>query len=57
MEKYQSFNGVSWNSEDLVSCKQAVCILWWKGVDFETLETLNFGALDVEGTIEEEMKY
>lgn len=57
MKKYEMFDGVYWDSEDLISCKQAACILWNRGVDFETLKTLNFGALDIEAVIRDEMKY
>ena len=56
MKTYESYNGVYWSAEDLISCKQALCILLANGVDLETLKTLNFGALNVEAVIEEETK-
>lgn len=53
MEAKKEFTGVSWDTSDLVSCKQAVEILAGMGVGEEELLTLDFGGLDVSGVIEE----
>lgn len=49
----ENFIGVSWNPEDLNSSKQALIMLFLKGVYYDTLYTLNFGALDVASVIDE----
>ena len=56
MKTYESYNGVYWDTEDLIGCKQALSILLNKGIALETLRALNFGALNVEAVIEEETK-
>ena len=54
--KQEGYNGVFWSADDIIACKQALCILLSKGVALETLKTLNFGALNVEAVIEDETK-
>ncbi len=52
----QYFLGVTWDTEDLVSCKQAVRILFFhKGAEVSELFSLDFGNLDVEGVLDEEV--
>lgn len=48
-----TYNGVTWNPEDLISSKQAIRILLSQGVIEEELLELDFGNLDVESVIEE----
>lgn len=50
----QNYLGVTWDTEDLISCKQAVCILYFcKGLSEDDLYKLNFGNLDIEGVLDE----
>lgn len=49
----KDFNGVSWNTQDLIGCKQAFCILYNEGVNLEVLKTLDFGCLDIASVCEE----
>ena len=51
--KIQNHLGVSWNTEDLISCKWACEILIFKGIDLNVLKALNFGALDVDSVFKE----
>lgn len=53
METKQKFKGVSWDTSDLISCKQAVEILTRMGVGEEELLSLDFGGLDVSEVLEE----
>lgn len=53
MKKKQECKGVSWDTSDLISCKQAVEILTRMGVVEEELLTLDFGGLDVPEVLEE----
>lgn len=49
----ETFEGITWNSEDLLSSKQALLILLNEGVSYETISDLNFGSLDVSSVIDE----
>lgn len=53
MKAKREFLGVSWDTSDLISCKQAVEILTRIGVGEEELLTLDFGGLDVSEVVEE----
>ena len=51
--KKQEFMGVSWDTSDLISCKQAAEILTRMGVGEEELMDQDFGGLDVSAVLEE----
>jgi hypothetical protein len=51
----ENFNGVYWDANDLLQCKQAYKILRMEGFSYEDLSDLNFGNLDVI-SVEEEME-
>lgn len=46
-------NGVSWNTDDLFSCKNAFCMLLNMGFSFDELSELDFGNLDLFSVAEE----
>lgn len=50
----ENFNGVYWNPNDLLQCKQAYKILRNMGYSYEDLSELDFGNLDII-SVEEEM--
>lgn len=50
----KSYLGVWWNTDDLISCKQAVAILYFDmGVPEEEINTLDFDELDVQDVLDE----
>ena len=50
----QSYLSITWDTEDLISCKQAVYILYFReGVSEAELYKLNFGNLDIEDVLDE----
>lgn len=51
--KKRFYNGVFWDSDDLIACKQACQILFKKGVSEEILSQLDFGNLDVSEVLNE----
>ena len=51
----ENFNGVYWDTNDLLQCKQAYKILRNMGYSYEDLSDLDFGSLDVI-SVEEEME-
>lgn len=47
-----NYNGVEWNTEDLVGCKQAAEILYYREqVPYEELCELDFGNLDLAAAL------
>ena len=51
--KYQ-FLGVTWDTEDLISCEQAVAELYFnEGVSVKELYELNFAGIDIDEVIDE----
>ena len=52
-----NYNGITWNSKDLLSCKNALIILLKEGTSIEVIYELElkdmFGSLDVSDVIEE----
>lgn len=52
-DKYKrTYAGVTWDKTNLLSCKNAVRILY-ETISLEELETLDFGNLDVDSVIQE----
>lgn len=50
----QNYLGVTWDTEDLVSCKQAVAELFFNmGVSEEEINKLNFADLDIQDVLDE----
>lgn len=46
------YNGVSWNTQDLMECKQAFVILYFhKKVSMSIIDSLDFGNLDIDAVM------
>lgn len=48
-----SCNGISWDSQDLIACKQAFLIMIQDGWSLEDLKQLDFGNLDCDAVYDE----
>lgn len=47
----KTYKGVVWDTDDLISCKQAFKVLFYKGVSIDELLTLDFGGLWIEDVL------
>lgn len=50
-------NGITWDPDDLASCKQALSILLQDGISLDELSELDFGNLDVYDVVEQYYEY
>lgn len=49
-----NYKNVSWDTEDLIECKQAFIILYYREkVSMDIIDTLDFGNLDTDSVITE----
>jgi len=44
---------VSWDSDDLIQCKQALLIIANANLSRQLIESLDFGSLDVQAVLDE----
>jgi hypothetical protein len=52
-----SFKNWSWDTTDLIQCKNTLSSLLIEGHDESVIRGLDFGSLDVDGVIDEDNEY